>query len=122
MFTKAPLTRFILLHEVLIPSSKKVLINTKLATAAKATAVMNSKTLVHLLLVFSLFASCLPVPGRHFLVETEDGAEGKNEDVGEEADLEPDLDELELDEQDEPNADDDPEKIAEAVATLWRRR
>ena len=119
MFTKTPLTRFILLHEVLIPSSKKVLINTKLATAAKATAVMNSKTLVHLLLVFSLFASCLPVPGRHFLVETEDGAEGNNE---EEADLEPDLDELELDEQDEPNADDDPEKIAEAVATLWRRR
>ena len=117
MFTKAPLTRFILLHEVLIPSSKKVLINTKLATTAKATAVMNSKTLVHLLLVFSLFASCLP--GRHFLVETEDGGEGKNEDVGEEADLEPDLDELELD---EPNADDDPEKIAEAVATLWRRR
>ena len=118
MFTKAPLARFILLHEVLIPSSKKVLINTKLATAAKATAVMNSKTLVHLLLVFSLFASCLP--GRHFLVETEDGAEGKNEDVGEEADLEPDLDdEIELD---EPNADDDPEKIAEAVATLWRRR
>ena len=81
---------------------------------------MNSKTLVHLLLVFSLFASCLP--GRHFLVETEDGAEGNNEDVGEEADLEPDLDELELDEQDEPNADDDPEKIAEVVATLWRRR
>ena len=89
------------------------MINTKLVTTAKATAVMNSKTLVHLLLVFSLFASCLP--GRHFLVETEDGAEGKNEDVGEEADL----DELELD---EPNADDDPEKIAEAVATLWRRR
>ena len=55
-------------------------------------------------------------------METEDGAEGNNDDVGEEADLEPDLDELELDEQDEPNADVDPEKIAEAVATLWRRR
>ena len=53
-------------------------------------------------------------------METEDGAEGKNEDVGEEADLEPDLDDELL--QDEPNADDDPEKIAEAVATLWRRR
>ena len=36
-------------------------------------------------------------------METEDGAEGKNEDVGEEADLEPDLDdELLLD---EPNAE-----------------
>ena len=49
-----------------------------LAATAKATTTMNSKAIVHLLLVFSLFYSCLPAP-KHFLVETE--AKGKK-DIG----------------------------------------
>ena len=40
----------------------------------EATTTMNSKTIFHLLLAFSLFTSCLPAP-KHFLVETE--AKGK---------------------------------------------
>ena len=74
LFTKATQTRLIFIHSILIPSCNEVFINTKLL----ATTVMNSKTIVRLLLVFSLFASCLPAPG-HFLVETEDAGEGGEE-------------------------------------------
>ena len=42
---------------------------------------MNSKTIVRLLFVFTIFASCLPAP-RHFLVETEDGGETKGKIAG----------------------------------------
>ena len=53
-------------------------VESTLAATAKATTIMNSKTIFHLLLVFSLFYSCLPAP-KHFLVETE--AKGKK-DIG----------------------------------------
>ena len=81
LFTKATQTRLIFLHQILILSCNEVFINTKLL----ATTVMNSKTIVRLLLVFSLFASCLPAPG-HFLVETGDAGEGGEEVDGDKID------------------------------------
>ena len=47
---------------------------------AKAARIMRSKSIVHLLLLFSLFVSCLPAP-KLLLVETEGGEEA-DEDGG----------------------------------------
>ena len=81
------------------------------SVTAKATTAMNSRTIVHLLFVFSFFATCLPAP-RHFLVETEDGEEtqGKIEDGGEGAGGDFGLDYADDDDDDDDDDDNDGKK------------